>query len=122
MYDIPTETTVPFVISPAGANLSIDKIMNVPDPFSGSTTFTLQQNQPPSSPVNVVIKIYTSAGRLIQTVEKDGISQPLVTIPWNGMDREGNRLGNGVYLYKVIVKTNDGSQSATDVGRMAVLR
>jgi flagellar hook assembly protein FlgD len=92
----------------------------MPNPFSNGTTFTLQQSE--SAPVDVLIKIYTVAGRLIQTLEHDGVTQHFVTVPWDGRDRDGNTIGNGVYLYKVVVKTADGSQTSQAIGRLAVLR
>ncbi|HZV12435.1 MAG TPA: type IX secretion system sortase PorU [Candidatus Kapabacteria bacterium] len=121
VYNNPTETTTTFVISSAGSGLTVANVMNIPNPFSNNgTTFTLQQNQ--TVPVDVLIKIYTVAGRLIQTLEDDGITQHFVTIPWDGRDRDGSTIGNGVYLYKVIVKTDDGLQTNETIGRMAVLR
>ena len=29
-------------------------------------------------------------------------------IPWDGRDRDGDVIANGVYLYKLIVRTVDG--------------
>lgn len=121
VYNNPAETMTTFVISSTGSGLTVANVMNIPNPFSNNgTTFTLQQNQ--TGPVDVQIKIYTVAGRLIQTIESDGVVQPLVTIPWDGKDRDGSTIGNGVYLYKVIVKTSDGLQTNETIGRLAVLR
>lgn len=120
VFNNPAEASTTFVIPTSGTGLIIDNVMPIPNPFASGTTFTLQQNQ--SGPVDVEIKVYTVAGRLIQSVAQQGIMQHFVTIPWDGKDRDGNQLGNGVYLYRVIVRTTDGAQQSETVGRLAVLR
>jgi hypothetical protein len=120
VYNNPREATVPFVIPTTGPELVIDEIMNVPNPFSGATTFTLRQNK--TVPLDVHIKIYTVAGRLVQDILQTGMQEHLIKVPWDGRDRDGNVLANGVYIYRVIVKTSDGLEQTEDVGRMAVLR
>jgi len=120
VFNNPTEATVPFVIPTTGDDLVIDEVMNVPNPFAHGTTFTLRQNK--TVPLDVEIKIYTVAGRLVQDIKQTGLVQHLVSVPWDGLDRDGNALGNGVYIYRVIVRTSDGLQQTEDVGRMAVLR
>ena len=47
--------------------LVIEDIYNYPDPFASNTTFTFQQNL--GTAINVKIKIYTVAGRLIREIE-----------------------------------------------------
>ncbi|HET7153054.1 MAG TPA: C25 family cysteine peptidase, partial [Candidatus Kapabacteria bacterium] len=120
VYNNPTEATTTFITTSLDSGLVVNEVMNAPNPFSNSTYFTFEQNQ--TVPVDVQIKIYTVAGRLIQTLESDGITQHFVTVHWDGHDRDGSTIGNGVYLYKVIVKTSDGSQTNETIGRLAVLR
>lgn len=101
--------------------LTITDVMNYPNPFSGSTFFTMRQNQ--SGPVQIIIKIYTLAGRMIQTVDGiTGQAESFVRIPWDGRDRDGDNLANGVYLYKVTARTLDGRFSTEALGKLTVLR
>jgi hypothetical protein len=100
--------------------LTIADVMNYPNPFAQSTAFTFRQNQ--LTPLNVVVKVYTLAGRLIQTLENSSAGEPFVSIPWDGRDRDGDVLANGVYLYKVIVKTQDGRFSSEALGKLSVLK
>jgi hypothetical protein len=104
--------------------LSLMNIYNYPDPFSSSTAFTFQRTAVGGAgePVNVKIKVFTLSGRLIKTILSYGETDTFVKIPWDGLDDDGNRLANGVYLYKVIVSTLDGSQTSEAIGKMAVVR
>ncbi|MCL4538375.1 MAG: hypothetical protein M1378_02015 [Bacteroidetes bacterium] len=43
-------------------------------------------------------------------------------IEWDGLDNEGDRLANGVYLYTVTAMTLDGKYASEALGKMAVIR
>lgn len=100
--------------------LKIIDLFNYPNPFSGGTSFTFRQNQ--LSPLNVAVKVYTLAGRLIQNIEFSSSGEPFIRIPWDGRDRDGDVLANGVYLYKVTVKTMDGRFTSEAISKLSVLK
>lgn len=104
----------------SGNELIIDYVMNYPNPFSSNTTFTFQQNL--DVPIDVKIRIYTVAGRLIQELEENNLVEKFVKIPWEGRDRDGNQLANGVYLYKLSVSTIDGKYKSSSLGKLAIVR
>ena len=97
--------------------LVIDDIYNYPDPFASNTTFTFQQNL--GTAINVKIKIYTVAGRLIREIEGNGITSKFVKVDWDGRDQNGDLIANGTYLYKVIVHSVDGQYSQSALGKLA---
>jgi flagellar hook assembly protein FlgD len=66
------------------------------------------------------VKIYTIAGRLIETLEGYITVAGYNEIEWNGRDRDGNVLANGVYLYKIILKM-DG-KTKEKIEKMVVLK
>ncbi len=100
--------------------LRVTEVMNYPNPFAQTTAFTFKQNL--LEPLNITVKIYTIAGRLIQTVEAVSAGDPFVNVPWDGRDRDGDILANGVYLYKIVVKTSDGRFTSESLGKLAVLK
>ena len=101
-------------------NLVIRDVYNYPNPFTSNTTFTFQHNL--TRPVDVKINIYTIAGRLIKQLEERDINQKFVKLNWDGRDEDGDLLGNGTYLYKLIVHTSDGEYSGSVIGKMAVIK
>jgi len=101
-------------------DLVVRDVYNYPNPFSSSTTFTFQHNL--TRPVDVKINVYTIAGRLIKKLEEKNINQKFVKINWDGRDEDGDQLGNGTYLYKLIVNTTDGEYSESVIGKMAVIK
>ncbi|MCX7877754.1 MAG: type IX secretion system sortase PorU [Ignavibacteria bacterium] len=118
-YNNSSEVMVSFVVSSTG-ELKITNVYNYPNPFKDNTAFTFQHNYP--GDINIRIKIYTVSGRLIKEI-KPGlpISDKFVVINWDGKDEDGETLGNGIYIYKLVVETFDGI-SVTTTGKLAVLK
>jgi hypothetical protein len=101
------------------SELALEEVVNYPNPFGNEPTFFTFQFQSPSGFADVNIKIYAVSGRLIQEI--DAMAQPgFNKIEWDGRDRNGDRLANGVYLYKVIV--DDGQKKIEKIEKLAVLR
>jgi len=111
---------VSFKVVSQNNGIVISDIYNYPNPFSSRTTFTFQHNY--SDPINVKIKIYTVAGRLIKQIEESNILERFVKIDWNGRDEDNNQIANGTYLYKLIVESSDGNFTNTALGKIAIIR
>src|SRR5574338_1144042 len=103
-----------------GKDLVLRDIYNYLNPFSDRTQFTFQQNL--SKPIDVKIKVYTIAGRLIKEIEQQNINDKFVVVDWDGRDADGDQIANGTYLYKVIIKSVDGEYSKSVLGKLAVIK
>ena len=109
VYNNSSKATVDFEVKNK-TELSIDHVLNYPNPFTTYTEFWFEHNQALST-LNVQVQIYTVSGRLVksihETVQTEGYrSEP---IPWDGKDDFGDRLARGVYVYKLRVQTTDGN-------------
>ena len=104
----------------AADDLAMLNIVNYPNPFSNSTTFTFQRNG--IEPINVDIRIFSIAGRLIGKITVEDITDRSVRIPWDGRDHDGDRLANGIYLYKLIAHSQNGQHTSETIGKLAVVR
>jgi len=87
---------------------SITYLMNYPNPFSTSTrfVFTLTGTQEPEE---VLIQVMTVTGRIVREITEDElgkiyIGRNITEFAWDGTDEFGDRLANGVYLYRVKAK------------------
>lgn len=117
-YNNSSEALIEFDVASTGT-LQVTNIYNYPNPFAGNTAFTFQHNYPAN--INVKIKVYTVAGRLIKEIEQKDITDKFVVINWDGKDQDGETLGNGVYIYRIVVESADGL-SVTNTGKLAVLK
>lgn len=112
-----TETNFDVGVS---VGLKVRNVFNYPNPFNNATTFTFQHNQ--LVPVDVEVKIYTVAGRLVESLEQRGVPDIFVKVPWDGRDRDRDEIANGVYLYKIIVRTQDGRFTSETLGKLSKVR
>ncbi len=99
--------------------IRIERVFNYPNPFSTSTHFTFEINQD----AEIEIKIYTTSGLLIKHIERVEAQPGFNMIHWDGLDDMGDRLANGVYLYKIIAKAHiDGKRIRKEVlGRLMII-
>lgn len=115
----------------------ISNVLNYPNPFSTSTHFvyTLTGEVPP---VDFKIQIMTVSGRIVRELTQLDlgplkIGRHQTEFPWDGTDQFGDRLANGVYLYRVIAKDQEGNNfekydNGTDrffknnIGKLVILR
>ena len=69
-----------------------------------------------------IIKIYTVGGRLIKELNKTNITDKFVNIDWEGKDTDGDIIANGTYIFKITIKTQDGSFFKSSTGKLAKLK
>lgn len=89
---------------------SITEVLNYPNPFSTRThfVFTLTGTTVPDY---MKIQILTVTGKVVKEIHKEElgdlhIGRNITDYTWDGTDTYGDRLANGVYLYRVIVRDN----------------
>lgn len=68
-----------------------------PNPFMGGTSLAL--SLPRDTDVNVAI--YDVAGRRVRTLMSGTLTRGIHEIAWDGLDRSGAKVSNGVYFYRV---------------------
>ena len=112
---------VEFKVAEEG-EFAIYNVFNYPNPFSDKTHFTFQKVATfEDAPVDVEIRIYTLSGKLINKIERHGLTGNFIAIEWDGRDMDGDEIANGVYIYKVVVKSADGKR-AESLGKLVVMR
>jgi hypothetical protein len=109
-----------FTVVSADGGIAIRDVYNYPNPFASNTTFTFQHNI--SGAINVKIRIYTIAGRMIKEITQNDLMNKFVRIDWDGRDEDGNAIGNGTYLYKMTVESSDGKSKDSVLGKLAVIK
>ncbi len=100
--------------------LQLREVVNYPNPMSSNTTFTFQHNY--KSAINVRIRIYSVAGRMIKEIEEWNLNEKFVRLDWDGRDEEGSQLANGTYLYKINVESTDANFANSVLGKISVIR
>lgn len=111
-YNNVAEKEIEFVVSGDLLNVSA-----YPNPFSGSTadgvTFTFDHNRN-GDELDVLLQILNLQGRVISEsrFRFDDSSSGINSIKWDGKDADGNMLDNGIYIYKLRIRsTLDGAKN-----------
>jgi hypothetical protein len=88
----------------------ISNMLNYPNPFSTSTAFvfTITGSEIPQ---NMKVQILTVTGKIVREVTKDElgplhIGRNITEFKWDGTDQFGQKLANGVYLYRFVTTLN----------------
>ncbi len=80
------------------------EVYNFPNPFDGTTGFFYRLS---GSADRARVRVYTTSGREIWSREGPADINMNV-IEWDGRDGDGDEIGNGVYFYKLEVRTGTG--------------
>jgi len=104
-----SEKTIEFNVVESG-DLVIQNIVNYPNPFTTNTEFIFQHNQP-GVPLDVKVEIFTVSGKLVKSIDRVSVDQGFTSrgIRWDGKDDYGDKIGKGVYVYKLKVRSRNGS-------------
>ncbi|MGN6602038.1 MAG: C25 family cysteine peptidase, partial [Ginsengibacter sp.] len=91
----------------------ISNFLNYPNPFTTSTAFvfTITGSQVPQ---NIRIQILTITGKVIKEITENElgplhIGRNITEYKWDGTDMYGQKVANGVYLYRVLTNINGGT-------------
>ncbi|WP_317047734.1 type IX secretion system sortase PorU [Marinirhabdus gelatinilytica] len=105
VYNNSSTADIQFIVA-GDDELEITRVLNYPNPFVNYTEFWFNHNRP-FEPLEVQVQVFTVTGKVVwtknQTISTDGfLSRDIV---WDGRDDFGDRIGKGVYVYKITVKS-----------------
>ena len=91
----------------------ISNMLNYPNPFTTSTAFVFTVTGS-EVPQNIKIEVMTITGKIVREITKDElgplhIGRNITEFKWDGTDQFGQKLANGVYLYRVVTNLNGKS-------------
>lgn len=124
VHNNPAEESIFFNVAESG-DLAVDQVYNYPNPMNNSTAFTFEHNQQGNA-LDVDIRIYTLSGKPVQHLQEyiTNTSSSYASIPWDGRDRDNDRLGNGTYIYvlRVTADTPEGRKSTEKIEKLVIIR
>lgn len=109
VYNNSSVASTDFVVASSG-ELALDHVLNYPNPFTTRTQFYFEHNQC-CQLLNVQLQVFTISGKLVKNISKyiNADSYRSDPIEWDGRDDFGDKIGKGVYIYRLKVKTNQGA-------------
>ena len=120
-YNNSSETTLNFTVV-SDAILNLENVLNYPNPFVNYTEFWFNHNKP-NEALEVQVQVFTISGKLIKTINQNIITTGNLSrsISWNGLDDFGNKIGKGVYVYKLKVKSTISNLTSEKFEKLVIL-
>ncbi|WP_136668831.1 type IX secretion system sortase PorU [Flavobacterium sp. H122] len=104
------------------SQIKLTNVLNYPNPFVSHTEFWFTHNKP-FEPLEVQVQIMTITGKIVwtknQTVTTVGFTSRDIT--WDGRDDFGDKIGKGVYIYKLTVKSTFSNKKTEKFEKLVIL-
>ncbi len=108
------EEQIDFVVAD-NRQMALQAVMNYPNPFQDKTTFQVEHNRA-GEDLLLEIQIFDRNGAWITTLQADApdSNTRLDQLQWDGSSAYGQKVGSGMYIYKVVLKSRyDGAAVST---------
>jgi Peptidase family C25 len=102
--------------------LKLDKVLNYPNPFVSYTEFWFTHNRP-FEPLDVQVQVLTVTGKIVKTINQSVTTDGFLCrdIKWDGRDDFGDKIGKGVYIYKLTVRSASANKTAEKYEKLVLL-
>lgn len=121
VYNNPVTSEIQFIVA-GNESLTLTNVLNYPNPFVNYTEFWFSHNKP-FEPLDVQVQVMTITGKVVwtknQIITNEGFLSKEIT--WDGKDDFGNRIGKGVYVYKLTVKSNLTNTKTEKIEKLVIL-
>ncbi len=109
VYNNSSEEYIEFIVAES-SELLLDHIFNYPNPFTTNTAFYFDHNQPNIN-MDILIQVFTITGKLVKTISTTINTTGYRSEPiyWDGLDDYGDKIGRGVYIYRLKVRSENGN-------------
>ena len=125
VYNNASTQDIQFIVFDKDVSLELTNVLNYPNPFVNYTEFWFNHNS--SDVLDVSIQIFTVSGKLIKTINGQTNAGSKTTssvsrdITWDGTDDFGSKIGKGVYVYKLKVRSSSTGMQAEKIEKLVIL-
>ncbi len=121
VYNNPISLELQFIVV-GDDTMTLTNVLNYPNPFVNYTQFWFTHNHP-FEPLEVQVQVMTITGKIVwtknQIVTTDGFLSR--EIFWDGRDDFGDKIGKGVYVYKLTVKSSLTNKKTEKFEKLVIL-
>ena len=101
---------------------NLDKVLVVPNPYYGTSTYEMNQFNRvvkfTNMPKTATVRIFNLAGDMVRTLEKD---DDLAILEWDMKTSKNYPVASGIYIYHITAyEPHTTNEVATHVGKMAI--
>lgn len=121
VYNNPVTAEIQFIVV-GEDTVTLKNVLNYPNPFVNYTQFWFTHNRP-FEPLDVQVQIMTITGKIVKTINQTVSTEGFLSreITWDGKDDFGDKIGKGVYIYKLTVKSNVTNKKTEKIEKLVIL-
>jgi len=121
VYNNSSTTEIQFIVA-GDDELKITRVLNYPNPFVDYTEFWFNHNRP-LEPLEVQVQVFTVTGKVVWTKNQIITTEGFLSrdIVWDGRDDFGDKIGKGVYVYKITVKSTLTNKRVEKFEKLVIL-
>lgn len=121
VYNNPVTAEIQFVVV-GDDGVTLTHVLNYPNPFVSYTQFWFTHNRP-YEPLDVQVQILTITGKIVKTINQVVNTEGFLSreITWDGKDDFGDKIGKGVYVYKLTVKSTFTNKKTEKFEKLVIL-
>ena len=121
VYNNFISTEIQFVVANS-QDISLSNVLNYPNPFVNYTQFWFSHNKP-FEPLEVQVQVMTITGKIVKTINQIVSTEGFLSreITWDGKDDFGDKIGKGVYIYKLTVRSTISDNKAEKIEKLVIL-
>ena len=105
VYNNLVTSELQFVVT-GSESITLTNVLNYPNPFVNYTEFWFTHNRP-FEPLEVQVQVLTITGKIVWTKNQTITTEGFLSreISWDARDDFGAKIGKGVYIYKLTVRS-----------------
>ena len=121
VYNNPISVEIQFIVV-GDETLTLKNVLNYPNPFVSYTQFWFTHNRP-FEPLEVQVQVMTITGKVVWTKNQIVTTEGFLSreITWDGKDDFGDKIGKGVYVYKLTVKSTLTNKKTEKFEKLVIL-
>ncbi len=121
VYNNPVTAEIQFIVV-GDETVTLKNVLNYPNPFVSYTQFWFTHNRP-YEPLEVQVQIITITGKIVKTINQVVTTEGFLSreITWDGKDDFGDKIGKGVYVYKLTVKSTLTNKKTEKYEKLVIL-
>lgn len=121
VYNNPVTAEIQFIVV-GDESVTLTNVLNYPNPFTSYTQFWFTHNRP-FEPLDVQVQVMTVTGKVVWTRNQIITTEGFLSreIIWDGKDDFGDRIGKGVYVYKLTVKSTLTNTKSEKFEKLVIL-
>jgi hypothetical protein len=127
VYNNSATQEIQFEVFEEGQSLKVENVLNYPNPFVNHTEFWFNHNS--STVLDIMVQVYTVSGKLVRTLRGSANSGSGAKdtstlsrdVTWDGLDDFGDKIGKGVYVYKLTVRSPVTNKQVSKFEKLVIL-